>query len=130
MYKILSLVWFKIYPARFGGQKGIAEFNEYLSQYYDAIDCLCASENEVSDKTKVQILPELPNNKWQFLNPLVWNKIYHRFKKGSYTHVVIEFPYYGYIGALLKRKGAFYILHAHNIEGERLKNWRLFLKLR
>jgi polysaccharide biosynthesis protein PslH len=129
MQKILSLVWFKIFPAHFGGQKGIAGFYKSLSAYYP-IDCFCSDDNEGSQEGDLRILPFLPRGKWQFINPSIWSKIQQRYKKGEYTHVIIEFPYYSFIGAWLKRKGAFFILHTHNIEGKRFKNlhkagWRL-----
>lgn len=63
----------------------------------------------------------MPNNKWQFLNPLVWQKIVRRFQQQRYRFVLIEFPYYGVIGYLLRRKGALYLLHTHNIESLRFR---------
>lgn len=130
MQKILSVVWFKILPAQFGGQKGIAEFNQHLSNYY-WVDCLCSSKNKTDQKTVFQVLPHLPDGKWQFINPLVVKKIVRFFKKENYSYVIIEFPYYGFIGAILKKKGARFLLHAHNIETQRFRDlkkwwWRIF----
>jgi polysaccharide biosynthesis protein PslH len=129
MQKILSLVWFKIFPAHFGGQKGIAGFYKSLSEYYP-IDCICSDDNTRGQEKNLRILPFLPRGKWQFINPSVWSKIQQLYKTGEYTHVIIEFPYYSFIGAWLKKKGALFILHTHNIEGGRFKNlhkaaWRL-----
>lgn len=130
MQKIASLVWFKILPAQFGGQKGITEFNEQLSKYF-LVDCLCSSDNSTNQKTAFRVLPQLPNGKWQFINPTVYKKIGQLFRREKYSHVIIEFPYYGWIGAILKKRGAYFLLHAHNVEGQRFKElkkwwWRPF----
>lgn len=131
MSRFLSLVWFKIYPAHFGGQKGIAGFNKYLSVLYP-VDCLCSSDNTVESTAGATVLPVMPAGKFQFLNPLVWNKVRKFFVKGRYTHVIVEYPYYGIVGFLLKKHGAAFILHTHNIESTRFRElgkrwWRLLM---
>ena len=120
MERILSVVWFNIFPAHFGGQKGIAGFYKALSQHY-AVDCLCGSANSRLQDGNLKTVPDLPNSKWQFLNPITWNKIFRQFRQQPYRFVIIEFPYYGIMGYLLKRKGATYLLHAHNIESLRFR---------
>ena len=129
MEKMLSLVWFPVFPARFGGQKGIADFYKALSRYV-MIDCLCAKNNQPLTVENLVIIPDLPNEKWQFFNPKVWRKIVQQFRNASYRYVLIEFPYYGFMGYWLRRKGAVYLLHAHNIESQRFRSlgkwwWRL-----
>lgn len=120
MEKILSLVWFPIFPAHFGGQKGIADFYRFLSAHFP-IDCLCASANERINSGNLQTLPELPNYKGQFFQPFIWKKILRCFRQKQYKFVLIEFPYYGFVGYLLKKQGALYILHTHNIESDRFR---------
>lgn len=120
MEKLLSLVWFPIFPAYFGGQKGIADFYRALSHHFQT-DCMCASANERLHFDNLQVLPELPNHKGQFFHPLVWKKIIRRFRQERYRYVLIEFPYYGLFGYRLKKRGAFYILHMHNIESQRFR---------
>ena len=121
MEKLLSLVWFPVFPAYFGGQKGIAGFYRSLSAYL-SVDCLCAAANQRSGNENLQVLSNLPNSKWQFVNPAVWLKIKRQFRTQQYRYVLIEFPYYGLIGYWLRRKGAVYLLHAHNIESQRFKS--------
>jgi polysaccharide biosynthesis protein PslH len=120
MPMFLSLVWFKVYPARFGGQKGVALFNKHLSTHYP-VDCLCSSNNIGAKHAGYRIIPALPIGKLQFLNPFNWNRILRFCKNGRYTHAVIEYPYYGLIGILLKRLGTVFILHTHNIEADRFR---------
>lgn len=42
MSKILSIVWYKVLPPVFGGQKGIAGFNKHLAKHHPLV-CLCSS---------------------------------------------------------------------------------------
>jgi polysaccharide biosynthesis protein PslH len=129
MYRFLSIVWYKVYPPEFGGQKGITFFNESLSKFHP-VDVLCASSNVAVENSGCNILTDLPSSKWQFINPLVWYKIHRQIIKHPYTHLVIEHPYYGYIGAFYKNKKRKFILHAHNIEATRFKQlnkWWWFL---
>lgn len=118
--KFLSLVWFRIYPAQFGGQKGTALFNEALAKRYPLV-CLCAASNNIEVESPVSIRNELPVSKWQFLNPFTWRKISKLIRDEKITHLIVEYPYYGLLGWWLKRKGIVYMLHAHNIESNRFK---------
>ena len=130
MPKLLSIVWYKILPAKFGGQKGIALFNEHLSRKFP-LACLCSHNNEMPGQLNYKLLPGLPTNKWQFFNPFTWKKILVHCKSEKATHIILEHPYHG-IAAIRARKatGAKLIVHSHNIESERFRQlgnpwWRL-----
>jgi polysaccharide biosynthesis protein PslH len=123
MQKILSLVWFKIYPPHFGGQKGIALFNRELSRYFE-VDCLCSKNNEVIADAGCNILPELPVEKSQFINPFAWIRIQKQTIRKNYSYLILEFPYYGFVGWGLKKPDRKLIIHTHNIETERFKSFR------
>jgi glycosyltransferase involved in cell wall biosynthesis len=123
MQKILSLVWFKIYPPHFGGQKGIALFNRELSRYYE-VDCLCSENNEVVADAGCNILPELPIAKSQFINPFAWIRIQKQTIRKNYSWIILEFPYYAFVGRGLKRPDRKLIIHTHNIETERFRSFR------
>ena len=47
MANVLSIVSYKIFPAKFGGQKGIANFNEYFSKYHK-LYCLTVKANDAN----------------------------------------------------------------------------------
>ena len=131
MDKILSLVWFKIYPAYFGGQKGIALFNRYLSEHFE-VDCLCSKNNVQSKDAGCNILPELPTSKWQILSPVAFWKIKRQLSKTDYKWLIIEQPFYGLLISRLKKKNTKLIVHMHNIEALRFKSfnyktWRWLL---
>lgn len=130
MATILSIVWYKILPARFGGQKGIALFNEYLSRQHSLV-CLCSENNVADNSIHYRVLPELPTSKWQFIDPRSWRKIRRAAVSEKATHIIVEHPYHG-IAALRTKKasGAKLVLHSHNIECLRFKEmgrwwWRI-----
>lgn len=120
--KIVSLVWFKIFPAKYGGQKGIACFEEHLAAYFD-ITCICSNDNEIDGSSSLKIVPVIPAGKWQFINVFTWLKILKAIKKERADVLLLEHPYHALIAIMAKR---FYkiklVLHEHNIEFLRFKN--------
>jgi polysaccharide biosynthesis protein PslH len=130
MEKILSVVWYKVLPAKYGGQKGIALFNKYLSREIELV-CLCSKNNEEPGELNYKLIPDLPLSKTQFLNPFCWYKIISTVKKEKITHLILEHPYHGIAGWLAKKiHGVKLIVHSHNIEAKRFKEagnrwWRL-----
>lgn len=129
MARILSVVWYKFLPARFGGQKGIAEFNDHLS-YYHTLFCLCSKDNQ-SDQINYTLVPELPVGRGQVINPLNWLKIYRKMRELGISHLLLEHCYYGIPGIWAKKNlSVKLIVHAHNIESARFREmgkwwWRL-----
>ena len=121
MTKILSIVWYKVHPAIFGGQKGIAGFNKELAREYSLV-CLCSFNNEAGLETNYQVLPKLPVHKKQFLSPRCWETIRQVALKEKPTHIILEHPYHGIAAVKASRAtGAKIILHAHNIESQRFR---------
>lgn len=129
MARILSVVWYRVHPDRFGGQKGIAQFNRHLAAHH-GLTCLCSADNDPSD-AGYALRPVLPVGRWQFLNPANTYRIWRACRSVSATHLLIEHPPYGPAGALICRLlGIPLVLHAHNIEAEVLRTtgargWRL-----
>jgi glycosyltransferase involved in cell wall biosynthesis len=124
--KIASLVWFKVFPARFGGQKGIALFQEHLSKHF-SITCICSSDNFAEGQMPLEVLPVLPRSKSQFLNPFCWAKICKLLRRYGARIILLEHPYYAIAAVLAKKMyGLPIVLHQHNIEYRRfreLKRW-------
>jgi glycosyltransferase involved in cell wall biosynthesis len=128
--KIISITWYKVLPPKFGGQKGIALFNHYLSRLHP-LACVCSGNNEVSQDIPYKVLPVLPVSKSQFLQPSVWKKIKDIAKKERATHILLEHPYHGLAAVRAKKAtGVLLIIHSHNIEFQRFRQtgkwwWRL-----
>ncbi|GAA4333739.1 glycosyltransferase family 4 protein [Flaviaesturariibacter amylovorans] len=122
--KVLSLVWFQVLPARFGGQKGIALFNEYLGRRVP-LTCLCSTNNEVPRGASYAVRPELPATQKQFLQPAIWRAIEAAAREEGATHLLLEFPYHALAAFRLRRRtGIRVILHEHNIEYLRFRALR------
>lgn len=121
MANILSLVWYKVLPARFGGQKGIVLFNQYVGKHHHIV-CLCSSNNEPTGAEGFTVIKELPDSKWQFADPFLHRKISRIIVEHKITHLVLEHCYHGINGIRLARKhGLKLIVHSHNIEYERFR---------
>lgn len=129
---IVSLVWYKILPAQFGGQQTIAAFNNALGKEV-RLTCLCSKNNVASGNENFSIQALLPTSKWQFINPITWLFIYQFIKKQKATHVITEHPYHVIASWLLHIFLNVKIIHySHNIEYERFKflgkpYWRILL---
>src|SRR5688572_30144424 len=118
--KILSVVWYKVLPPKFGGQKAIALFNENLGKL-TSLNCLCSRNNE-PEKAGYSIYNILPVSQTQFLNPYIWLRIYLVAKRTRSTHLILEFPYHGISGLICKKYlGVKLIINTHNIEFLRFK---------
>lgn len=134
MAKILSLVWYKVLPARFGGQKGIAQFNQYLGKLLPLV-CVCSDNNEPTGQETYEVVNDLPSNKWQFLDPALPIQLSARIRNEGITHLVLEHCYHGLTGIkLAKKHGLYLIVHSHNMEYARFREmkkwwWRLLLRI-
>ncbi|MEO8823575.1 MAG: glycosyltransferase [Ginsengibacter sp.] len=120
MANVLSIVTYKIFPPKLGGQKGIALFNQYISKEVDLF-CFTICDNDPS-LASYKVYNEMENGKWRYINPFNFKKLKKIIKKNNISHVVIEHPYYGWMGLLLKKYCKVkVIVHSHNIESERFR---------
>ena len=105
-----------------GGQKGIALFYEYLSRLLP-VSIISTKNNEFPGDTRIQFLPLLSNYKLRYANPFLFLKLKAILIKTRSTHLVLEHPYYGWLGLLLKWSGNIkLVVHSHNIESLRFKS--------
>ncbi len=132
MNNFLSIVWYRVLPPDYGGQKGIAHFNYHLGKRVP-LTCLCSANTADDGKLSYELVNELPLSKYQFWNPLVRRRILSFIRKRKFTHIIIEHPWHGWLGNYKKKYGFRFILHAHNVEHLRIKEkhklwWRLLKK--
>lgn len=116
----LSIVWYKILPAHYGGQQGIAHFNTYLGAK-TKLTCLCSSDNNTNENLSYELRPLLPVSKTQFINPVTRRKIVSVIKKNKYSHIILEHPYHAWLAKYKQALNFKLIVHAHNIEFIRMK---------
>ena len=121
MSKVLSLVSYKIFPAKLGGQKGIALFNRYFSQYHK-LTVVTIKDNDPS-LADYEVLNILSNSKWRYINIFYYFKLRRLTKEKKIDYLLIEHPYFGWLAILLKWfSGVPFVIHSHNIEGLRFKS--------
>jgi glycosyltransferase involved in cell wall biosynthesis len=121
MATILSIVSYPFLPARVGGQKGIALFNKYFCRYLRLI-CVTTKKNEPAAAEGYEVLNILSNSPVRYINILYFFRLRKLIREKKATHVLLEHPYYGWLGVLLKWFcHVKLIIHSHNIEGLRWK---------
>lgn len=133
MIKVLSIVPYNIYPAKAGGQKGIALFNAYFAKEVD-LTCITVKSNLPHFAKDYRLLNILPDKPSRYANPLNYFLVKKYINQYGITHLLLEHPYLGWLGFLLQRyTGVKLIIHSHNIEAIRWKSlgkwwWRILLK--
>lgn len=119
--KIAALISYPVYPAKMGGQKGIAFFYRNLLQKMPV--ALLGIKGQVPDADAAPFFHGiLSTSRLRYLNPLLY-VILKKFLRDKQIHsLIIEHPYYGWLAWMLKKfAGIQIIVHSHNIESERFK---------
>jgi|SRR5579862_1017995 len=130
MPTILSIVSYPFLPARSGGEKGVALFNKYFSLNCNLV-CVTTRRNDPAAATGYEVKNILSDGKWRYVNIFYFYTLRKIIRERSVSHVMLEHPYYGWLGFLLKSFcGVKLIVHSHNIEGLRWKTlgkwwWKL-----
>lgn len=120
--KLLSLVSYKFLPPDMGGQKGIAFFNRYLAKKTGLL-CVTTQENNKTESEGYPVKNILSNSKLRYADPLYFFTLSRIIRENNITHLIIEHPYYGWLGALLKWFcKVSLIVHSHNMEALRFKS--------
>lgn len=119
---IAALVPYQVYPAKMGGQKGIALFYQYLSERLP-VTVISTRNNAFPANSAIRFKPMLGNSRWRYLNPVYFFRLRKWLLREKATHLVIEHPYYGWLGAMIRLTTKItLIVHSHNIEGLRFKS--------
>ena len=105
-----------------GGQKGIAFFYQYLSRLLP-VTIITTKNNELPQELDIAFSPILSNSKLRYINLFLFFKIRGILRQNNSTHLVLEHPYYGWLGMLLKKFcNIKLVIHSHNIEALRFKS--------
>jgi glycosyltransferase involved in cell wall biosynthesis len=122
MSTIISLVSYPFLPAKLGGQKGIALFNKYFSRHCRLL-CITTQKNDPAAAEGYQVINTISNSSLRYINFFLLFSIRRKINKEKASHFILEHPYYGWLGILLKNTThAKMVLHAHNIEYTRWKS--------
>jgi hypothetical protein len=119
--KVLSLVPYPFLPPKMGGQKGIAFFNAFISRELNLV-CVSVKNNDTGFAKGYPVKNILSNSKIRYINPFYFFLLKKIIRREKITHLVIEHPYYGWLGILLKWFCKIKLaVHSHNIEALRFK---------
>ena len=123
--KVLSLVSYNFLPAKMGGQKHIALHNLYLSKLIQ-LYCITTSSNNLTE-APYEVNNSISESKFRYINLFYFFKIRKIIQQEQITHIILEHPYWGWLGFLLQRfcKVKF-MIHSHNIEAIRFKTIHKF----
>src|SRR3982751_893509 len=99
MTSVVSIAPYKFLPAKIGGQKGIALFNQYISKYVQFI-CLTIKGNE-NTLANYKAISVFSKSRLRYINPLYFFRIRNILRKEKATHLLIEHPYFGWLGIIL-----------------------------
>jgi len=121
MSTVISIVSYPFLPARVGGQKGVALFNKYFCRHLKLV-CLTTKKNDPQAAEGYEVHNILSNSRLRYINPFYLVLIGSVIRKKKATHIMLEHPYYGWLGVLLKWIcGVKLVVHSHNMEGLRWK---------
>jgi len=115
-FRILSIIPYKIVPAKLGGEKGIAVFNEYLAKKTVLVG-VTTKNNDPALAKGYRLMNILSDNRSRYGNIFLIGKIKKIITKEKITHLITEHPYYGWLSWMLgKATDVKWVVHSHNIE--------------
>jgi len=119
--KVLSIVWYNVLPAKYGGQHAIASFNQALGKELELV-CLCSSDNQPDTHLSYKLLPFLKPGKRSLFSLHTFFTIRQTIIQEQPNCIIVEHPYLAmavqYFAGL---SGATVIVRSHNLEYERFK---------
>jgi glycosyltransferase involved in cell wall biosynthesis len=127
---VISIVSYPFVPAKTGGQKGIALFYKYFSRNLP-VTIVTTKKNKPELAEGYELMNFISDSKFRYINPFIFFRIRNLIREKKATHLILEHPYYGWLGILLKKTcGIKLVVHSHNIEGLRWKTlgkwwWRI-----
>lgn len=133
MKKVLNIVPYPYLPYFSGGQKLIAHFNHYLGEQC-VLHVAGTEDNDAAQATTYNFHPLLKKSRFRYAGIGAFFRIKKLIKQEKINTVIIEHPYLGWLGVLLKTScNIKLIVHTHNIEYDRFrtlgKSWWPILKV-
>jgi len=122
LIRLGSLVPYPFIPPSKGGERAIYFLLKHLAAYVE-IHCYTVAETSTGLES-VKFYPVLgrSSNKLRYINPVLFFRLKKALKQQGIGVVMIEHPYYGWLGILLKKiTGLKLVVRSHNIESLRFK---------
>ena len=128
---VLGILSYKVFPARFGGQNGVADFYNFFSKENSVV--LVTSTNNLLKDIPLSNAHNFLFNQWTgYLNLIYLPRLVKLIAKQKVDVILLEHSYFGWLGILLRFfTGKPFVIHSHNIESHRFKIskrswWRLY----
>jgi glycosyltransferase involved in cell wall biosynthesis len=119
--RITIIAPYAIFPADTGGKRAITALYQHIGQLAE-VSILTESGCIPPVNFLPDILPVLGRGKLRYINPMLYFKIKNILKRNNSQHLIIDHPYMGWIGFLLKKfQGITLTMRSHNIESLRFK---------
>lgn len=120
--KIAALIPYPVYPAKMGGQKGIALFYAYLLEQIP-IRLLGVKGQSPEGKSREYFEGMMNGSRMRYINPFLFFRIRKYLLRNKIKTLVIEHPYFGWLAWMLKKStGIQIVVHSHNIEALRFQS--------
>ena len=99
-----------------GGQKGIANFCEYLGAKHELYS-ITVKDNDPSLAHHYKLIPYFSNHKLRYANIFYLPFIIKTMREKKVKNLITEHPYLAWMGWIIKLfTGVKWIIHSHNIE--------------
>ncbi|NOT90690.1 glycosyltransferase [Ferruginibacter sp.] len=128
--RVLTLIPYKFLPAKLGGQRNIALFFKSFSSLIQTT-CVSVKDNDLTYAPEYEVLNSIGNSKLRYINLFYFFTLKKIIKQKQITHLMVEHPYWGWLGILLKIFCRIkLVIRSQNIEAERFKSigkwwWRI-----
>ena len=120
--RVLTLMPYKFLPPKLGGQKHFAFFFKFFSALVNTT-CVTVKDNDITYVKEYEVLNIIQNGKMRYVNPFYFFTLKKIIKQKQISHLMIEHPYYGWLGILLKLFCKVkLVIRSQNIEAERFKS--------
>lgn len=122
MKRVLNICPYRYLPHTSGGEKYISLFNEHLAKIAD-LYVAGVVENDNTLASGYQLHKILGSSRFRYINILLFFKLRKLILREKIQTVVLEHPYMGWLGILLKWfTGTKLIIHTHNVEYQRFRS--------
>jgi glycosyltransferase involved in cell wall biosynthesis len=120
--KVISIAPYTYLPYSSGGQKLIALFNEYIGALC-SLTVISTPSNNTTLVKNYRMRTLLRKGFIRYADISLYKKIKHLIQEQQAEHLIIEHPYMGWLGWLLKKSTGIHLtIHTHNIESERFRS--------
>ena len=122
MPNVLTIAPYPFLPPKLGGQKNIAFFYAFFAPLVK-LTCVTTKNNESENVGGYELLKILSRSRSRYFNLFYFFTLRNIIRQKKISHLLIEHPYYGWLGVLLKSFcGVKLIVRSQNIESIRFKS--------